>query len=252
MTGRSDREDLGARDRPRLPGPIYRDLRSAAGEGVVDVAAAYTDAGEALADGDVEQAVTLLERAKRRAKRSVVVREALGIALYLDGRYAEAGRELAAYRRMSGSADQNHLAADCARAQGHVDRAEQLVAEMLTAREVPADRVAEGLLVVAGARADAGDPRAALAALHRADLSPDHVQPHHLRLWYLAADLHERLGEHDAARNLFDAIVTVEPEFLDADQRLDALAAEGATPGAVARSVVDDEDHSSPGDRVVQ
>ena len=210
-------------DRPRLPSDVYRDLKAATGGDVDRVAADYAAAGAALEEGDTHRAIELLRACRQRASRSAAVREALGIALYLDGQYREAGRELSAYRRMSGRLDQNHLLADCARANGQVDKAESLVSEMMRA-DVPADRIAEGLLVVAGARADRGDPRAALAALHRIDLTPRDVQPYHIRLWYLAGELHEQLGEIDQAENMFSAIATIDPEFLDAAERAAALA----------------------------
>jgi len=218
-------------DRPRLPSDVYRDLKAATGGDVESVAADYAAAGVALEAGDTRRAITLLQRAKQRASRSAAVREALGIALYLDGQYREAGRELSAYRRISGRLDQNHLLADTARANGQLDKAESLVAEMMRA-DVPADRIAEGVLVIAGVRADRGDPRAALAALHRIDLSPREVQPYHLRLWYLAGSLHEQLGERDEAVSLFNAITTIDPEFLDAAERSAALEAPPDQPPA--------------------
>jgi len=205
--------------RPRLPSSVYRDLKAASGTQLDNVAAAFVDAGEALADDDVPRAITLLTDAKQRASRSAVVRESLGIALYLGGRFKDAARELAAYRRLSGRVDQNHLLADCARANGQPEKAEDLVDEMITA-DIPADRIAEGLLVIAGARADRGDPDAALAALHRMDLEPRTVEPYHLRLWYLAADLEEQRGDADAAAGYLQAIATVDPEFLDVAERL--------------------------------
>lgn len=218
-----DRKD----NRPRLPSDVYRDLKAASG-GDADrldrLAADYTAAGVALDEGHATQAVKLLQRSKERAPRSAVVREALGIALYLDGQFREAGRELSAYRRISGRLDQNHLLADCARANGQLDKAESLVVEMMQP-DVPADRIAEGLMVIAGARADGGDPRAGLAALHRVDLAPSDVQPYHLRLWYLAGDLHEQLGERQQAAGMFNAITTFDPEFLDAAERAAALEA---------------------------
>jgi tetratricopeptide (TPR) repeat protein len=210
------------RSRPRLPSPVYRDLKAASGAQLDAVATAYAEAGTALESGDVAHAVTLLTEAKRRASRSAVVREALGIALYLDGRFKEAGRELAAYRRMSGRQDQNHLLADCARANGQPGKTEELVDEMIGADVAP-DRVAEGLLVVAGARADRGDVDAAVAALHRVDLEPRTVEPHHLRLWYLAADLERRRGDDDAALGYLQAIATVDPAFLDVADQLSEL-----------------------------
>jgi tetratricopeptide (TPR) repeat protein len=213
------------RDRPRLPSAVYRDIKAAAGTELDAVATAYAAAGDALAAGDRARALQLLQDAKRRAPRSAAVREALGIALYLDERFKDAARELGAYRRMSGRQDQNHLLADCARANGQLDRAEELVAEM-TAAAAPADRVAEGLLVVAGARADRGEHDAALAALHRMDLEPRNVEPHHLRLWYLAADISAQQGDTDAETGYLQAIATVEPDFLDVAERLDALEAD--------------------------
>lgn len=210
---------------PRLPSSVYRDLKAASGVQLDKVAIAFADAGEALTAGDVTRAITLLTDARQRASRSAVVRESLGIALYLDGQFREAARELAAYRRMSGRHDQNHLLADCARANGQPEKAEDLVDEMIAA-DVAADRVAEGLLVVAGARADRGDPDAALAALHRIDLEPRAVEPHHLRLWYLAADLEEQRGDPDAAASYLQAIATVDPGFLDVSERLAAVDAD--------------------------
>lgn len=212
-------------DRPRLPSDVYRDLKAAAGGDLERLAADYVAAGEALEAGRTTRAVELLQRCKERAKRSAVVREALGIALYLDGRFREASRELSAYRRLSGRLDQNHLLADCARANGQLDKAEALVTEMMHA-DVPADRVAEGLMVIAGARSDGGDHLSALAALHRIDLQPAEVQPYHLRLWYLAGDLHEKVGETAQAANLFNSITMIEPDFLDAAARAAALDAD--------------------------
>jgi pentatricopeptide repeat protein len=222
-------------DRPRLPSDVYRDLKAATGGDVDGVAADYAAAGVALEEGDTTRAIELLRGCRQRASRSAAVREALGIALYLAGHFREAGRELSAYRRISGRLDQNHLLADCARANGQVDKAESLVAEMMRA-DVPADRIAEGVLVIAGARADRGDLRAALAALHRIDLAPRDVQPYHLRLWYLAGSLHEQLGEREQAESMFSAIATIDPEFLDAAERAAALESQGDQPPPDAAS----------------
>ena len=215
-------DNAARRDRPRLPSPVYRDLKAAAVTQLDHVVSAFIDAGTALEEGETPRAVELLREAKRRASRSAVIREALGIALYLDGSYREAGRELAAYRRMSGRQDQNHLLADCARANGNLDRAEALVDEMISA-EVAPDRVVEGLLVIAGARADGDDLDAALAVLHRVDLEPRRVEPYHLRLWHLAADIAARQGDDRAAAGYLEAIATVDPDFMDVSDRLAGL-----------------------------
>lgn len=184
--------------------------------------AAFGGAGDALVAGDLDRATELLVWAKSAAARSSAIREALGVVRYHAGDFAGAHSELLAYRRLSGRQDQNHLLADCARAAGRPEKVVEYVGAM-DPDTVPADRVAEGILVLAGDRADRGDLQGALGALERADLAPADVQDYHVRLWYLAADLSERLGDRDAARDYLDAISAVEPDYLDAAERLAAL-----------------------------
>lgn len=190
---------------------------------------AYAAAGEALVEGDVDAAVGLLEWAKSAAARSAAVREALGVARYHAEDFAGAHSELLAYRRLSGRQDQNHLLADCARALGKPEKVAEYV-EAMDAAAVPADRIAEGIIVLAGERADRGDVDGALRALERADLAPAEVADHHVRLWYLAADLTEQAGEHDVARDYLEAISAVDPDYLDVVERLDALDDERRRP----------------------
>jgi tetratricopeptide (TPR) repeat protein len=210
-------------ERPRLPRDVYADLRSAARpDQVEDVTRAFAAAGDALEEGDLPRARELLAWAKSVASRSAVLREALGVVLYHAGDYAAAHAELSAYRRLSGRVDQNHVLADCARAIGRPDRVAEYVAEMQEAG-AEQERVVEGLIVLASSRADDGDPTGALAVLERADLTPAPVQPWHPRLWYVAADLAERAGDSEQARDYLEAIVAVDAEFLDAAERLAAL-----------------------------
>lgn len=210
-------------ERPFLPREAFRDLKaSVAPSALDDVVKAVAGAAEALEQGSLDMALELLAWAKSTAPRSPTVRESLGIALYTAERYHEAHSELLAYRRLSAAQDQNHLLADCARALGRQDKVVEYVEEMMAAGVEPA-RVAEGLMVVAGERADRGDLDGALETLHRADLDPPAVQGWHPRLWYLAGDLCERLGRVEKARDYFEAILAIDPEFGDADQRLSAL-----------------------------
>lgn len=207
-------------ERPHLDREVYRELRGAARPGdAEDVLRAYAAAGDALVEGDLDRAVTVLEWAKSAAARSGAIREALGVARYRAGDFAAAHSELLAYRRLSGRQDQNHLLADCARAAGRPDKVAEYVAAMDPAT-VPADRIAEGILVLAGDRADRGDVDGALRMLERADLEPADVQEHHVRLWYLAADLSEQAGDHDAGRDYLEAIHAVDPDYLDVADRL--------------------------------
>ena len=207
------------RERGRIRRDVYRELKTAGGKDAEEVMRAYSGAGVALEAGDVPRAVELLTWAKSTAARSGAIREALGIALYMAGDYSGAHRELMAYRRLSNRFDQNHLLADCARATGRSEKVVEYVEEM-EAQGVPRDRVAEGLIVLAGDRADRGEYEAALAALSRAGLSPDVVEDHQPRLWYAAADIHERMGEPERARDYLEAIAAVTEDFLDVEERL--------------------------------
>ena len=73
--------------------------------------------------------------AKWLASRSGAVREVLGIALYRTERFRDALRELQAYRRMTGRADQNHLIADSYRALGSPEKAVPLAESPEAQRE---------------------------------------------------------------------------------------------------------------------
>jgi hypothetical protein len=57
------------------------------------------------------------------------------------------------------------------------------------------------------------------------DLEPRTVEPYHLRLWYLAADLEDRRGDADAAASYLQAIATVDPGVLDVAERQAAIDA---------------------------
>lgn len=203
-----------------------RDIRrTARAQEVEQVATAVGVAGVALEEGDLDRALAMLRWARSRAPRSTAIREGLGIALYLHGDFDEAQRELQAYRRMSGRADQNHLLADAARALGRPERVMELVEEMSAAhadKQVPVDRLVEALIVQASIRAERGDFLGALATLERAPL-PEEMGESHSRLWYAAGDIAERMGDVSLAREYFESVLAVEEEFLDTEARLAAL-----------------------------
>lgn len=213
-------------ERPRIGKEAFRELRASVPAGVFgDVVKAFGVAGDLLSEGDPDGALPYLAWAKAVAPRSAAVREALGIAQYQRGEFAAAAAELTAYRRMTGRADQNHLLADAARAAGRHDRVTEYVEEMARTPGLERSRVVEGLMVLAGDRADRGDLRGALAVLERAGLHPARVESWHPRVWYVAADLADRQGDTEAAREYLEAIVAVAPDFLDAGDRLAALEA---------------------------
>ncbi|MEZ5260129.1 MAG: hypothetical protein R2705_25530 [Ilumatobacteraceae bacterium] len=93
-----------------------------------------------------------------------------------------------------------------------------------------ASLVAEGRIVYAGSLADRGQLRQALAVI----ATPRWPAPrprHHLRLWYVLADLYDRAGESTRARQLFQRIEQHEPGYADVPHRLASLRTLTAAPG---------------------
>lgn len=234
------RPDLPEDEEPILPKGVLRELERVVGRGrrSRDVALALSIASEAI---DLEQpdvALPLLRWAKHEAPRSAAIREALGVALYLEGEFDAAHSELAAYRRMTGRVDQNHLVADCLRASGRdLERVLAPAAELIADARAPLDRRAEAVIVVAGALADGGrspEARRLVAELLRGahgslDLGepvPGFELPEESRaraLW-LAAELDERDGDAAAAVAALDELLRLDPEFPEARERRERLS----------------------------
>lgn len=215
---RGARKPIIPEDVPRVSKPVWRDIDAATAHGLApEVARAVSGAAE-LAESDPERATALLRWAKETAPRSAAVREALGVDAYRRGDYQTAASELGAYRRISGRQDQNHLLADSLRATGRGDRVRELVEAM--GDDVDEERRLEAHLVHAGTLADAGDVLRAREVLERAGGQPRAAGTQHLRLWYLAADLSLELGDRSHAVELLQAVVTLDPDFLDAAERL--------------------------------
>lgn len=191
-----------------------------------------------LVDEDPELALAHARAARDRASRVAVVREAVGVAAYHAGDFAEAARELRAYLRMSGDHGYRAVLADCERALGRPDVALRLVAEAL-AESPDADEIAELRLVEAGARRDLGENAAARLVLEGAlGGRPDPARltvgdTTQLRFATAYADLLGAEGEEALAEQWRDAITAADPEALadevefsefedDAEQATDA------------------------------
>lgn len=170
-----------------------------------------------LLEDDPETALAHARAARERASRIAAVREAVGVAAYHAGDYAEAARELRAYRRMSGDESYRAVLADCERALGRPDAALRLVTEALGARP-DAEETVELRLVEAGARRDLGELPAALLvleaalggrptpqALGRADLG-------RLRLATAYADALAAGGDQELADEWFAAVMAADPD----------------------------------------
>ena len=210
-------------------------------------------AAGSLVDEDPEAALAHARAARDRASRVAVVREAVGVAAYHAGDYAEAARELRAYRRMSGDHSYRAVLADCERALGRPEVALRLVAEAMA--ESPDDEEqAELRLVEAGARRDLGEDAAARlvleAALGGRPTPESLVEGDDIRLRFAAAyaDLLHAQGEEALAQQWHDAVTAVDPdaladsvEFTELDELEDGELADDDA-GDVAAAEDADED----------
>jgi hypothetical protein len=162
-----------------------------------------------LIDDDPEAALAFARAARGIGARLGVVREAVGVAAYRAGEWAEALAELRAARRITGDFSHLPIMADCERALGRPERALALAhsAEVSTLR--PELRV-EMRIVESGARRDLGQLEAALVALQGPDVDRRVVRPWSARLWYAYADVLLALDRTDEARDWFLAAAAVD------------------------------------------
>lgn len=206
-----------------LPDDVVSELVAAAGQRRAAPLAQRLDAARrAFTRERYPEARRLLAPLAREAPRAAAVRELLGLTNYRLERWRPAAVELEAFRALSGSVDQHPVLADCYRALKRYTEVDALWRE-LGQVSPSAELVAEGRIVAAGALADQGDLGRAIALLEAGDKPVKRAKPHHLRLWYSLADLHDRAGDSPRARSLFARVAAVDPEFADVQQRLAAL-----------------------------
>jgi tetratricopeptide (TPR) repeat protein len=148
------------------------------------------------------------------------------MALYRAERFRDALRELQAYRRMTGRADQNHLIADSHRALGAPARAVEEARAAVKAR-VPDDVRAEAIIVGAAALADMGRFDDAIGLLRGHPLRERVGRPHDLRVWYATGDILERAGRRNEAAAEFRRVVRHDGGAFDAAERLARLEGAG-------------------------
>jgi tetratricopeptide (TPR) repeat protein len=206
--------------RPSLLPEVAREIDQVAHFGSAPrVKKQLTEAAEALEAGDYERAIEPLVEAKKKAPRSIFVRELLGLAYHHLERWKDAARELAAYKRMSDRHNRDPELADCERALGRPEKAIDILADV-TAHDLDDDILTEGLIVAAGALHDLDRHEDAVKMLERGPLRPTGpVEPFHLRLWYALADALEQAGRRPEARAWWDAIYAEDPEFFDIARR---------------------------------
>ena len=149
------------------------------------------------------------------------VQEVLGLACYRLGRYKQAISALVYAHELRPSVALLPVLADCYRALERWRSVERVWLEIREASPAQ-DVLAEGRMVAAGALADQGDLRGAVKVMKSAK-SPKRVRDHHLREWYVLADLYDRVGDPINARRTFETLLGHDPDFADARQRLRTL-----------------------------
>ncbi len=221
-TGREGIASPGGRRR-RVPRPVLDELSAVSGPERGDkLAARMADATYAYERERYQDARRILRVLMGEVPGSGAVRELYGLVFYRTGQWAQAARQLEAYRELTGSFDQHPVLADCYRALRRYDDVDAIWAELREASP-SAELVAEGRIVAAGARADQGDLAGAIEILARSGRRVGRVQERHLRQWYALADLYERAGDFPRARELFTRVAAADPDAFDVRPRLRAL-----------------------------
>jgi len=210
--------------KPRvLPAEVNAELHDAApASKVARLQERLTDASGAYERQRYRDAARMLKPLAELAPGAAAVRELYGLTQYRLGNWAAAIVELEAFRAISGALDQHPTLADCYRAKKRYKLADELWEEMRLAPP-SAELMAEARIVHAGSLADRGRLAEAIELLERGKGSVRKPKEHHLRTWYVLADLYERAGEVPRARELFRKILEADPDVYDTAERLASI-----------------------------
>jgi tetratricopeptide (TPR) repeat protein len=170
----------------QLAPEIRREL-STLDRATADAIARHLVAAGELIDDDPEAALSHARAARARSGRIAAVREAVGIAAYQCGDWAQALAELRAARRMGSKSPLLPLIIDCERGLGRPERALEL-ARGPEAAQLSGEDADELRIVAAGARADLGQLEQALTVLSTPQLDPARSGTTAARLFYAYAE----------------------------------------------------------------
>ena len=189
-----------------------------------DIVARHLVAAGELLDDDPEAALAHARAARAKSGRIAAIREAVGIAAYHCGDWAQALAELRAARRMGSRSPLLPLIADCERGVGRPERAIEL-ANSAEAAQLSGDDVDELRIVVAGARSDLGQREQALAVLSTPALDPTRTGQTAARLFYAYAETLLALDRNREALQWFiHAAAADVDDVTDAEDRITELS----------------------------
>ncbi|MBY0443186.1 MAG: tetratricopeptide repeat protein [Mycobacteriaceae bacterium] len=209
-------------DARQLAPEVRREL-STVDRVTADAVARHLVAAGQLIDDDPQAALSHARAARARCSRIAAVREAVGIAAYRCGDWAQALAELRAARRMGSKSALLALMADCERGLGRPERAIDL-AHGAQADQLDSDDADELRIVVAGARADLGQLEQALVVLSTPALEPGRTGSTAARLFYAYADILLTLGRTDEALQWFLHCAAADVDGVtDAEDRVNEL-----------------------------
>ena len=189
-----------------------------------DFVARHLVAAGELFDDDPEAALEHARAARARSGRIAAVREAVGIAAYRCGDWAQALAELRSARRLGSKSPLLPLIADCERGVGRPERAIEL-ARSPEASQLTGDDADELRIVVAGAQSDLGEKDRALAILSTPQLDPTRTGQTAARLFYAYAEALLALDREEEALQWFINAAAADVEGVtDAEERITELA----------------------------
>ena len=150
------------------------------------------------------------------------VYELIGLANYRLGEWRKAAAALERSQTLHPDPDTMPILMDSLRALGRHSDVAQVWKELRQASPSH-ETMAEGRIIMAGSLADQGELAAAIKEMQPARSKPKRVRDHHLRQWYMLADLLDRAGDTVGAVRFFERIAMSDADFVDVRQRLRAL-----------------------------
>jgi tetratricopeptide (TPR) repeat protein len=150
------------------------------------------------------------------------VHELIGLSNYRLGEWRKAAAALERAQTLYPDPDTMPILMDSLRALGrHKDVA--AVWKELRQASPAHETMAEGRIIMAGSFADQGEFAEAIKEMQPARSKPKRVREHHLRQWYMLADLLDRAGDTVGAVRFFEQIAKADSDYVDVRQRLRAL-----------------------------
>jgi tetratricopeptide (TPR) repeat protein len=181
-----------------------------------------TSAAAALDRERFDDARRMVAPVVRELPRLAAGHEISGLANYRMGRWREAAASLEQARLLHADPALLPVLADCYRGMRQwtaVDTVWREIREQSPSHEV----TAEARIVVAGAYADRGELKQAIALMEPAQKTPKKVRDYHVREWYVLADLLDRAGDTMGATRWFREVLAHDADFADTRERLRAL-----------------------------